>query len=112
MTVCPNPNPEPAGESLFTGAFAVAWNAFVAVWTVGALAGGGVLMALFSLPFWAAGFAVSRCGCFLRGETITDVLHAIVYVGHIMRTSVTRFQLQSRLWQVIDACLCHAKQSG
>ena len=57
----PNPNPEPAGESLFTGAFAVAWNAFVAVWTVGALAGGGVLMALFSLPFWAAGFAVSRC---------------------------------------------------
>lgn len=53
----------PAGltsDSLFTGAFAVAWNAFVAIWTVGALAGGGVLMALFSLPFWAAGFAVSR----------------------------------------------------
>ena len=38
-----------------TGAFAIAWNAFVAFWTVSALAGGGVLFALFSLPFWAAG---------------------------------------------------------
>ena len=42
----------------------------------------------------------------------TDIMHPIVFVGHIMRTSVARFQWQSRLWQVIDACLCHAKQSS
>jgi hypothetical protein len=27
-------------DTMFTGAFAIAWNAFVAVWTAGALAGG------------------------------------------------------------------------
>ena len=48
----------PAGLSssgVFTGTFAVAWNAFVATWTVGALASGGALFALFSVPFWWAG---------------------------------------------------------
>ena len=40
---------------LAAGAFAVAWNAFVAFWTVSAIASGGVLIALFSLPFWFAG---------------------------------------------------------
>ena len=43
------------GSSAATGSFAIAWNAFVAFWTMGALAGGGVLFALFSLPFWFAG---------------------------------------------------------
>lgn len=49
-----------AGNSAATGAFAIAWNAFVAFWTVSALAGGGVLFALFSLPFWAAGASLAK----------------------------------------------------
>lgn len=48
------------GGTLATGGFAVAWNAFIAVWTAGALAGGGILFALFSLPFWAAGAMLAR----------------------------------------------------
>lgn len=47
-------------DQAYTGAFAIAWNAFVAFWTVGALAGGGVLFALFSLPFWFAGFTLGK----------------------------------------------------
>lgn len=50
----PHP-PPPVGVSVSTGAFALVWNAFVAFWTVSALAGGGVLFALFSIPFWLAG---------------------------------------------------------
>jgi hypothetical protein len=42
-------------ETAFTGAFAIAWNSFVAIWTVGAFSSGGILFALFSLPFWFAG---------------------------------------------------------
>lgn len=47
-------------DTLMTGSFAVAWNAFVAVWTAGALASGGLLMALFSLPFWFAGIQLGK----------------------------------------------------
>lgn len=43
------------GNSAMSGGFAVAWNAFVATWTVGALASGGAFFALFSIPFWLAG---------------------------------------------------------
>ena len=44
-----------------TGAFAVAWNGFVAFWTASALAaGGGLLMAAFSIPFWLAGSSVAK----------------------------------------------------
>jgi len=32
----------------------------VAFWTVSALAGGGILLALFSLPFWAAGASLAK----------------------------------------------------
>lgn len=31
-----------------------------AFWTLGALAGGGILFALFSLPFWVAGVGMAR----------------------------------------------------
>lgn len=58
-----------AGSSVSTGAFALVWNAFVAFWTVGALAGGGVLFALFSIPFWLAGAQLAKAsvaGAFLR----------------------------------------------
>lgn len=49
-----------SGTTLGTGAFAVAWNAFVLTWTLGALAGGGILFALFSLPFWVAGVGLAK----------------------------------------------------
>ena len=44
----------------FTGAFAIAWNTFVGIWTAGALASGGILFALFSLPFWLAGAQLGK----------------------------------------------------
>jgi len=47
-------------DTAFTGAFALVWNGFVAVWTVGALASGGLLFALFSVPFWFAGAQLAR----------------------------------------------------
>ena len=46
---------------MYSGAFAIAWNAFVGFWTVGAFTGGGILFALFSLPFWAAGAMLGKC---------------------------------------------------
>lgn len=48
------------GTDIATGAFAIAWNAFVAIWTVGAFTGGGILFALFSVPFWFAGFQIAK----------------------------------------------------
>ena len=59
-------------EQAYTGAFALAWNAFVAFWTVGALAGGGVLFALFSLPFWFAGVSLGKSA--LAGSLIRENL--------------------------------------
>ena len=48
-------------SSAGTGAFAVAWNGFIAFWTASALAaGGGILMAAFSIPFWMAGSSVAK----------------------------------------------------
>lgn len=47
-------------DTAFTGAFAIAWNSFVAIWTVGALSSGGILFALFSLPFWLAGAQLGK----------------------------------------------------
>ncbi len=59
-------------EQAYTGAFAIAWNAFVAFWTVGALAGGGILFALFSLPFWFAGVSLGKTA--LAGSLIRENL--------------------------------------
>lgn len=59
-------------EQAYTGAFAVAWNAFVAVWTISALAGGGIVFALFSLPFWAAGVSLGKTA--LAGSLIKEDL--------------------------------------
>jgi hypothetical protein len=50
-------------------------NAFVAFWTVGAVASGGVLFALFSLPFWFAGATLARqtaLSALLRETLILD----------------------------------------
>lgn len=49
-----------SADNLATGAFALAWNSFVAFWTISAVAGGGVLFGLFSLPFWAAGWQLAK----------------------------------------------------
>ncbi|EFN53197.1 hypothetical protein CHLNCDRAFT_32227, partial [Chlorella variabilis] len=49
-----------SGDSIATGAFAIAWNSFVAFWTISAVAGGGLIFGLFSLPFWAAGYQLAK----------------------------------------------------
>ena len=44
---------------LVTGIFAIAWNSFILTWTIGALSAPfplNIPFALFSLPFWSAGF--------------------------------------------------------
>ncbi|MFN6567985.1 serine/threonine-protein kinase [Dendronalium sp. ChiSLP03b] len=44
---------------IFTGLFAIAWNSFILFWTIGALSAPfpiNIPFALFSLPFWGAGF--------------------------------------------------------
>ncbi|MCC5637914.1 serine/threonine protein kinase [Nostoc sp. CHAB 5844] len=44
---------------LFTGAFAIAWNSFILLWTINALIAPfptNIPFALFSLPFWSVGF--------------------------------------------------------
>ena len=44
----------------YIAGFAVAWNSFVAFWTASALAaGGGLIFAAFSIPFWLAGKEVA-----------------------------------------------------
>ncbi|MCC5607306.1 serine/threonine protein kinase [Nostoc sp. CHAB 5834] len=51
----------PAGfhpSIVFTGFFAIAWNSFILIWTIGALSApfpANIPFALFSLPFWGAG---------------------------------------------------------
>jgi hypothetical protein len=53
----------PAGltaNAAATGGFAILWNSIVATWTVSALAGGGILFAAFSIPFWLAGGGVAK----------------------------------------------------
>uniref|UniRef100_A0A7I4CAM7 non-specific serine/threonine protein kinase n=1 Tax=Physcomitrium patens TaxID=3218 RepID=A0A7I4CAM7_PHYPA len=47
-------------ETAESGAFTVAWNAFVAVWTRSAMAGGGPVFAAFSLPFWFVGLRLAK----------------------------------------------------
>ncbi|MCC5616233.1 serine/threonine protein kinase [Nostoc sp. CHAB 5836] len=54
----------PAGfdpSIVFTGLFAIAWNSFILFWTIGALSAPfpvNIPFALFSLPFWGAGFVM------------------------------------------------------
>ncbi|KDD74298.1 hypothetical protein H632_c1421p0 [Helicosporidium sp. ATCC 50920] len=48
----------PPERDVHAFAFGVAWTAFTAFWTVSAWQGGGVLFALFSLPFWTAGVSL------------------------------------------------------
>ncbi|KAI8108682.1 hypothetical protein M9435_005099 [Picochlorum sp. BPE23] len=59
-------------SSLATGGFALFWNGFVAFWTASALASGGIVFALFSIPFWLAGanLAKSAIGRQFISETL------------------------------------------
>ncbi|MEH2244404.1 serine/threonine protein kinase [Nostoc sp.] len=44
---------------VFTGVFAIAWNSFILLWTISVLSAPfstNIPIALFSLPFWIAGF--------------------------------------------------------
>lgn len=44
---------------VFMGLFAIAWNSFILFWTIGALSAPfpvNIPFALFSLPFWGAGY--------------------------------------------------------
>jgi len=50
--------PATAGETIYSATFAVAWNAFVLFWTLSAAS---LMLSLFSLPFWAAGFMMGKC---------------------------------------------------
>jgi serine/threonine protein kinase len=46
---------------VFTGLFAIVWNSFILFWTIGALSAPfpvNIPFALFSLPFWGAGFVM------------------------------------------------------
>jgi serine/threonine protein kinase len=46
---------------VLTGLFAIAWNSFILFWTIGALSApfpANIPFALFSLPFWGAGFVM------------------------------------------------------
>lgn len=59
-------------STLATGGFALFWNGFVAFWTASALASGGIVFALFSIPFWLAGanLAKSAIGRQFISETL------------------------------------------
>ncbi|MBN4003956.1 serine/threonine-protein kinase [Nostoc sp. LPT] len=52
----------PAGfdpSIVFTGLFAIVWNSFILFWTIGALSAPfpvNIPFAMFSIPFWGAGF--------------------------------------------------------
>jgi serine/threonine protein kinase len=46
---------------VFVGFFAIAWNYFILLWTIGALSApfpANIPFALFSLPFWGTGFSM------------------------------------------------------
>lgn len=64
-------------------AFSVAWNTFIAFWTVGAFTGGGIIFAAFSLPFWLAGAQMG-------GKAVRDIAMKTEMEVDASRFSVTR----------------------
>lgn len=63
--------PPPRKEgSISSSVFGVAWTAFTAFWTASVFTAGAPIMALFSLPFWGAGFGVLKesFGLLLKGS--------------------------------------------
>eukprot|EP00850_Spirogloea_muscicola_P004998 SM000022S07212 [mRNA] locus=s22:493953:499216:- [translate_table: standard] len=50
-----------SSETALSGSFALAWNAFTAVWTTSAFAAGApLLFTAFSAPFWVVGVGLAR----------------------------------------------------
>ena len=76
--------------SISTGGFALFWNGFVAVWTAGALASGGILFALFSIPFWAAGLSMAKAA--IGRQCISEKLE----IGRVAWTFERKLALLSR----------------
>jgi len=70
------------GETVMAGSFALVWNAFVGVWTIGAL-GAGPLFAAFSTPFWVAGYQL----------VVSGVLPA--FEDAMMEIDPTKFRIKS-----------------
>jgi len=68
---CP-PEPLLTGDRAGAAAFALVWNGTIAAWTATALAAGALGAALFSLPFWIAGAAVTKDA--LGGSMAADTL--------------------------------------
>lgn len=74
------PPPGFSAETVYSGAFALAWNALLASWTVGALVtgGGAILAGLFSAPFWVMGVRLARIPLAdLRGTTALVVSNGV-----------------------------------
>ena len=61
------------GAAASVGGFAIAWNSFVAFWTFSAVASGGIIFGLFSLPFWIAGYGMAKTA--LARQFVTEELY-------------------------------------
>ena len=95
--------------SFFLLGFSTFWLAFIAFWTVGA-ASGGILFALFSIPFWIIGFGMFGAALFmLFGRTILDLrpewvqlrssLFGLKYSRRIPTASIDKIQREKRYEQ-------------
>ncbi len=74
------PPPGFSAETLYSAAFALAWNAILASWTVGVVLGGGgaLLTSLFSAPFWFVGAKLAGVPLAdLRGTTCLLVSNGV-----------------------------------
>ncbi|HEY9803962.1 MAG TPA: serine/threonine-protein kinase [Leptolyngbyaceae cyanobacterium] len=84
---------------VFVGLFAIAWNSFILFWTIGALSAPfpvNVPFALFSLPFWGAGYFMAHTFVFslfgrirlsLNREQITYTQELLGFKFHRPRPS-------------------------
>ncbi len=61
------------GTAASVGGFAIAWNSFVAFWTFSAVASGGIIFGMFSLPFWIAGYGMAKTA--LARQFVTEELY-------------------------------------
>ncbi len=77
------PAAPPGPEVLMMGGFCVAWCSFIALWTAGVVWAGVPLIAVFSIPFWAA-------GAFLVGQ-VREQLAAL---------KGTRLRLERATWRL------------
>ena len=83
-----------------TTGFAIAWNTFTAFWTASALAaGGGLLMAAFSIPFWFAGTTVAKAAFDEVFEASRLELDAF---GFSLSTTATGLRSQTEAGELAD----------